>query len=321
MRKRRLDLWQQMKAPVQKGFSSIRLSTTTVTISTATATATARGADPSNISDAAADTCAADDDGTIDILENDGRSKGILATIADYFITPNDDDNGNNDGNGNGNNTVSSHKSPSRKRGNIRLVAGSGKTYIAWKTIEGLLTTKCTAAVDRRPKIALFVTPYLKLVDQALDNKDRHGILTDNTTLIVASKTSRKEVCTTDVEKIADFFANNENENENELKLVVCTYNSLPKIGTAIHAVNSDSSCIIDFAIFDEAHRMEGFGKTTGSGGFWIWTFRFKYRYPTTAFHDGDTTQLYPNGQNRESGGITASTGRSTDSYSGSTTI
>ena len=58
-----------------------------------------------------------------------------------------------------------------------------------------------------------------------------------------------------------------------KIKFLVCTYNSLNRIGEAIETINNcivdeDEKIEIEFAIFDEAHGMAGVGKRNGYGLF-----------------------------------------------------
>ena len=149
--------------------------------------------------------------------DDDGRSDDVVATIADYF--------GGNDGNGRGgdnnNNAACDNHRGGRKRGNMQLVAGSGKTYIAWKVMERLLLPEEDPGYSKNDppkqlKLGLYVTPYLNLIDQALNNREEHGIMmgapiggSNVETMIVASRSSRssrkQEQCTTDVDAIVSF--------------------------------------------------------------------------------------------------------------------
>ena len=193
--------------------------------------------------------------------DDDGRSDEFVATITDYFTSGGE-------GGGGGDIPASSFgstgsESGGRKRGNIQLVAGSGKTYVAWKVMERLLLPGENDGLSSRPpRIGLYVTPFLNLVDQALNNREEHGIMMSSAeatveTMIVASKTSRKrELCSTDADKILAFLTD---ATIPSTKILVCTYNSLPKIGAALRLLRNEyDTAAINFAVFDEAHKMEG---------------------------------------------------------------
>jgi len=215
--------------------------------------------------------------------QDDGRSDEIIQTIANYYSN---------------NAQPEKQSDETRLRGNIQLVAGSGKTYVAWRVMERLLlldpewkqqqqkTTKqstkqstTTKQHSPPPKIGLFVTPFLNLIDQALTNKEEHGIMEgfDTETLIVASRTSRSETSTTKATDIYNFLS--KPSKNADAKILVCTYNSLPRVGTALRMWQeedidevSTKRRSIDFAVFDEAHKMEGWnrprGKDDSAGGF-----------------------------------------------------
>jgi len=223
-----------------------------------------------------------------EVKGNDGRSDAIVADILDYFRgrpgtadepPSQQSEQEQKQWNNNNNNTDEDCDIPRKRRGNVQLVAGSGKTYVAWKVMEGLLLLSSKDAgrdnqSDRTPSpIGVFVTPYLNLVDQALANKEAHRILEargdDNDdddeeditidTMIVASKTGRKNVaCSTDEGVIRGFLEHRDHDNAAAIKILVCTYSSLHKIGAAIESLPGG---IVDICVFDEAHKMEGLNR------------------------------------------------------------
>ena len=255
--------------------------------------------------------------------EDDGRGDTIVASIVDFFAD-NENDSTKQMAMGNGADaasTVASGNGRNHKRANIQLVAGFGKTSIAWKAMERLFLSgdgDDRTSYDRTSpamKIGLYVTPRLHLVDQALKDRDDHGIImasplpspsssssTTRTritksnvperptidTLIVASRSIWKsEKRTTSVDDIMAFLGDGgEDENGTNgattCKIFVTTYDSLPRIGEAIHLLNSGgattdcrddernststSDISIDFAIFDEAHEMEGLTTSKKNG-------------------------------------------------------
>ena len=177
------------------------------------------------------------------------------------------------------------------KRGNVQLPPGWGKTQLALQTLERLVVGGVpsqekieTAEDDRkihRVRSAIYVTPFLKLVDQVLDHMERFGTLSEvpHSRLIVASQTNRKrEKCTTSINDIAEFMMPlfSQSNNDKHLHLIITTYNSLPKVGEAMILANSmsaynknnnhDAKMSIGFGIFDEAHIQEGIGERSGYG-------------------------------------------------------
>ncbi|VEU39132.1 unnamed protein product [Pseudo-nitzschia multistriata] len=199
--------------------------------------------------------------------EDDGRSDEIVADILDFFRQ-------------HGSEKGVGVNEPPRKRGNVQLVAGSGKTYIAWKVMEGLLMreksrTRLVGGAVPELRIGVFVTPFLNLIDQALSNREAHQILESSNsddndsvaidTMVVASKTGRaNEKCSTEESEIRGFLTStraSNGEHAASIKLLACTYSSLHKLGSAIRTLREErnrTDVRIDVCVFDEAHRMEG---------------------------------------------------------------
>jgi predicted helicase len=121
------------------------------------------------------------------------------------------------------------------------------------------------------------VTPNLKLVDQVLDTIDRYNLFKDipHSRMIVASKTNRTEPITTNPELIADFFdvdggSSNDNDSSPKgMRFIICTYVSLGRVGEGWKLLQKRGTGVpptLDYAVFDEAHNMEGVGKNSGYG-------------------------------------------------------
>jgi hypothetical protein len=136
----------------------------------------------------------------------------------------------------------------------------------------------------------MFVTPNLILVDQFLKDFDNYSLLSNmiphDDRLIVASKSNRTEIYTTSSDTISNFLFSkskslssslvSSSPENNNIKLLVCTYASLKRVGEVISIINdsidnnsnnnSNNQMTIEFDIFDEAHTMEGISKQTGHG-------------------------------------------------------
>jgi predicted helicase len=150
-------------------------------------------------------------------------------------------------------------------RANVILPSGSGKTLLALTTIVALANSHQVAGRAIR---VIIVVPTLKLCDQVLDTLDDpyYDVLkgVPLRRLIVASQTNRKEQCTTDANKIADFLSSGGKDIPSaKILLLVCTYDSLPKVGEALMQRGGET---LDIAIFDEAHVMAGNGERSGYG-------------------------------------------------------
>ena len=192
--------------------------------------------------------------------KQDNRHDDIVDSIVQHFCRsqkPSDGEGGNNRQEFTDNDKFGGENG---RRANVQLPPGWGKTQLALKT----LATFCLDGIGpSRSSLqsAIYVTPYLKLVDQVLEHVDRFGALSGvpHSRLIVASQTNRTETCTTSVDEIASFLSSG----KNKMPLVICTYQSLPKVGEALQQLESSS---IGFGIFDEAHVMEGAGELFGYG-------------------------------------------------------
>ena len=177
-----------------------------------------------------------------DVYQMDDRNDDIVRNIVQYFR----------------NATIHGEM----KRGNIQLPPGWGKTQLALETLATLARSPSindgSMVVQREKRIdiddgelpevrlALYVTPYLKLVDQVLEHLDRFGTLSGipHTKFIVASQTSRKnQACSTSVDDIVQFISprirnpskeKKEEKDSEKLRLIISTYDSLPKVGEAM---------------------------------------------------------------------------------------
>ena len=175
--------------------------------------------------------------------------------------------------------------SEDNRRAHVICPNGYGKTMLALKTLTGLIergddpnahqqdfSVLVATGSDRIPiKTAIYVTLHLHLVDQVLDACDKFGVLSNipHRRMIISSSTGRSEGCTTDPELIADFLSSS--IQDSDLSLMVSTYHSLHKIAEALTILKargdtSTSVPSIGFAIFDEAHRMEGCSAMLGFG-------------------------------------------------------
>jgi predicted helicase len=127
-------------------------------------------------------------------------------------------------------------KSPSRRRARVVLPSGAGKTLVGLWVVE---------ALSSNSSVVLVVLPRKALIEQTLRSYREHStrFFADGASvLVVASDCSDKSVrCTTDAAEIAQFLA----EPCRGPKLVLSTYDSLPRIGEA--------GASIDVAVFDEA--------------------------------------------------------------------
>jgi len=154
------------------------------------------------------------------------------------------------------------------RRANVQLPPGFGKTLLALKALARL--AKGGARPDQKPvRVALYVTPSLLLVDQIFSHLERFNPLqdVDHRAMIVASKTDTNVTNTTCPEEIASFLSSTSQEDKGSLRLLVSTYNSLPRVGMAMALLGERTDTgMINFGIFDEAHRMEGTRRLFGYG-------------------------------------------------------
>jgi len=158
-------------------------------------------------------------------------------------------------------------------RGNIQLPPGWGKTQAALRTSKSLYEMSVNEEIEsniiksNNVMTLLYVTPNLKLVDQVFDSLDAFDTFADipHERLIIASKSGRsKEHRTTSVDEIAAFLTSEgKSSTKNSMRFLVSTYQSYRKVAEAVKKIDSTR---INFAVFDEAHVMEGNGKLFGMG-------------------------------------------------------
>ena len=209
-------------------------------------------------------------DNIVEKLVNHYRASSVSSSIYD----------------GNNNETVGDDYG---RRANVQIAPGYGKTLIALKTSMAMLDFAMTANTDpgagspsssssSSPRIILYCTPRLKLNDQVLEDADKFGILDgipSHCRLLVGSKSNRTEQLTTSSAVIADFILTASSYDDDRVKFIVCTYKSLHQVGTAmdmiqkketVQTLTNNQKIGIEFAIFDEAHNMEGIGTQNGYG-------------------------------------------------------
>ena len=143
---------------------------------------------------------------------------------------------------------------------------GYGKTLFSLLTLTELMA---------RGQV-LYVVPRLNLADQVLGSCDKFGVFRNNRhrRIMIGSRTNRHEQRTTKPEVIAEFLSGavttNGDDASSEMHFVVSTYDSLPRVGEALQIIQEeqglDAPPSIDFAIFDEAHRTEGYSDLMGFG-------------------------------------------------------
>ena len=209
----------------------------------------------------------------------DERHTEIVDRIMDQFTNPNNTNNGTS--------TVKDAEIQDtvvgRGRASVILPTGWGKTVLAL-----LVKRRMALAAGKQPMIqtAMYVTPFLKLADQTLDQLERFPELFEgipHEVLLVASETSRpNQARTTDPQVIADFLAHHpQKKHQDGLRLLVVSRQSLPKVAQALKLLDEAAATAaadnaakqqnqrqhkIGLGIFDEAHGMTGIAPCAGFG-------------------------------------------------------
>ena len=165
---------------------------------------------------------------------------------------------------GGGEGAASGSGEAANRRAFAQLAAGSGKTLL-----QLLVVAAMARGEHGGPPIqsALIVVPRLLLADQLLRELRRFGeLMPEHEVLLVASRTSDTTVQRATGRGAADdidAFLSPSGRQPPRLRLIISTLHSLDKVG---EAVRRQPGRRLGLAVFDEAHRLAGVGRTTGYG-------------------------------------------------------